>query len=450
MATLSPLFRRIGSMAGAFALLMTTFVSAVESENSWPQFRGPDGNGITAASYPVEWGQEENMAWSTEIPGGGWSSPVVSGGRIFVTSAVSPDDVRPKGWGDGVSSMRSFFQSKPPSKPLSFQVHCLNLESGDLLWSKQVVSRKPSFKIHPSNSYATESPIVDGNRVYAYFAAIGAVACLDSDGEIVWQKEVGEFPTSSDFGTGSSLAMLDDKLFIQCDNEKKSFVCALEAETGEELWRVNRTSRTSWSSPVIWKNNQRTELIVCGSGFVTSYEPSTGKELWTLAGMGGAFSASPTFDLERIYLGNSGRMSRGPLVAVSAGAAGDLDMDSTDGKGVAWVEDAAGPGMCSPVVVAGRIYVLSRGILSCHDAATGERVYRQRMQNASSVTASLWATNDKLFVLNESGATSVVKVGDEFELLGSNEIEGLFWATPSVAKDSLLLRGAAYLHCIRK
>ncbi len=450
MTTQLRLSTRLGWITGALTLLVGTVVMAADAENTWPQFRGPDGNGMTEEAYPAEWGDGQNMAWSTEIPGGGWSSPVVSGNRIFVTSAVSPDDIRPKGWGDGVSSMRSFFQSKPPTKPLSFQVHCLNLESGDLLWSKQVVSRKPSFKIHPSNSYATESPIVDRDRVYAYFAAIGSVACLDAQGEVVWQKEVGEFPTSSDFGTGSSLAMVDGKLFIQCDNEKESFVCALETETGKELWRVPRTSRTSWSSPVVWKNNQRTELIVCGSGFVTSYDPATGKELWSLPGMGGAFSASPTFDAERIYLGNSGRMSRGPLVAVKAGAEGELDMDSTDGNGVAWVEDAAGPGMCSPVVVAGRVYVLSRGILSCHNAATGERIYRQRMQNASSVTASLWATDDKVFVLNESGETSVVKVGDEFELLGSNEIEGLFWATPSVANESLLLRGAANLHCIRK
>ena len=416
----------------------------------WNQFRGPLGNGVAGGSFPESWSDTENIAWSTVIDGGGWSSPVTAGGKVFVTSAVSEEGARPKGFGEGVSSMRSFFQSKSPAKPFSFEVHCLDLKSGELLWKQPVAVETPPHKIHPSNSYATESPATDGERVYAYFAAIGEVGCLDLSGNLLWKKNVGAFRTSSDFGTGSSLAICEGKLFIQCDNEEKSFVCALDGESGDEVWRVTRDLKTSWSSPLIWKNRERTELVVCGAGSVVSYDPSTGKTLWVLKGTGGAFSASPACDEDRIFVGNSGRNSRGPLIAVHAGATGEMTLDSLGEKQVAWVQETSAPGMCSPVVVADKVFVLSRGILSCHDAKTGERIYRQRLKNASSVTASLWAAEGKVFALNESGDTSVFRAGDGFEMVTSNQTTGLFWSTPSVAGNSLLLRGAEKLHCIRE
>ena len=317
-----------------------------------------------------------------------------------------------------------------------------------MAWKKQVVLRKPPFKIHPSNSYATESPVTDGENFYVYFAAVGVVACLNTSGEQIWTRELGAFKTGNDFGTGSSLALHDDLVFVQCDNEEQSFVCALDTKSGEDIWRDERDSKTSWSSPVVWKNRLRNELVTCGSGTVTSYEPSTGKVLWRMTGAGGAFSASPTFDQERIYLGQSGRNSRGPLVAINAGASGDLTSDTIGENGLAWVEESAAPGMCSPVVVGGRVYVLSRGILSCHDAETGKRLYRERLNNASSVTSSLWASGDKVFTLNESGETSVINVGSEFDLAGSNAIDGLYWSTPIAIENALFLRTADKLHCI--
>lgn len=434
----------VGALIGVAALVPC--FDGIAEENS--QFRGVRGNGVSDQTFPGIWSQQKNIAWSAKIPGGGWSSPVSSGDRIFVTTAVSDDDTGPQGFGAGVQSMGAFYQSKAPDQPYSFEVHCLASADGSLLWKQSVVNRKPPFKIHPSNSYATESPVTDGRNVFVYFAAVGMVACLDIAGDQVWSRELGAFKTSNDFGTGSSLALHDGKLFVQCDNEEKSFVCALDVETGADVWRDDRDSRTSWSSPVVWQNQLRTELVVCGSGTVTSYDPASGQVLWRLSGTGGAYSASPTFDRQRIYLGQSGRTSRGPLVAISAGASGELTLDSGPDESMAWSSDSAAPGMCSPVVINGHVYVLSRGILSCHDATTGERLYRERLQNASSVTASLWAAGDQLFALNESGETSVVKSGAAFELVSSNSIEGLFWSTPSVTNSALLIRSADKLHCI--
>lgn len=413
------------------------------------QFRGPSGNGVFPELLPQTWNDDTNVLWSVDIPGGGWSSPVIAGDRVFLTTAIADGDTGPKGFGEGVQSMGSFARSKAPDQLYSFEVHCLNVSDGSSVWKKQIVSRKPPFKIHPSNSYATESPVTDGVRIYAYFAAVGVVTCLDMNGEQKWTRELGAFKTGNDFGTGSSLALLDGMVFVQCDNEQQSFVCALDTSTGEDIWREDRDSRTSWSSPVVWKNKVRSELVTCGSGTVTSYEPSTGKVLWRMNGAGGAFSASPTFDQDRIYLGQSSRNSRGPLVAINACASGDLTFDSIGECGLAWVEDSAAPGMCSPVVVDGRVYVLSRGILSCHDAATGKRLYRVRLKNASSVTASLWAAGNKVFALNESGETAVVDSGNEFRLAGSNSMDGLYWSTPSATASALLIRSADKLHCIR-
>lgn len=435
----------------ACASLQAGLSMAIEDSPSgqWAQFRGPNGSGVATEAHPTQWSASKNLAWTADIAGGGWSSPVVTGDYVFVTTAISTEFVRPKGFGEGVSSMRSFFGSKPPQKPISFEVHCFRLSDGTPLWKKQVASRKPAHKIHPSNSYATESPATDGQHIYAYFAAVGVVACLDLTGEVIWTRDLGAYPTSSDFGTGSSLALLDEHLFIQCDNERKSFLCALDTKSGDDVWRVDRKRGTSWSSPVIWKNRHRQELVACGAGKVTSYEPTTGKIIWELSGTGGAFSASPALDENRIYFGNSGRTSRGPLIAVNAGASGRLSLDSVSAEGVAWVVRTAAPGMCSPVAVSGRLYVLSRGILSCHDAETGERLYRSRIPDASSVTASLWSDGEYLYALNESGETSVIEIGNEFKLVGSNKMPGLYWSTPSVIGDALLIREASKIHCLR-
>ena len=444
---------------------LSLFLASIVASNGlaaeWPQFRGPLGSGaVHDSGHPTQWNsnqadgsadeQSANIAWSTEIPGGGWSSPVVVNDRVFITTAVSKESGKPKGFGDGVASMRSFSRAKAPEEPVSFEVHCLSLSGGELIWKKVISTQKPPYKIHPSNSYATESPAADAERVFAYFASIGVLACLDHDGNESWKREFGASPTANDLGTGSSLAIHRGRVFVQCDNQQESFLCAIDASSGEDLWRCVREGKTSWSSPIVWQNKQRAELVVCGAGDVTSYDPETGDELWKLTGTGGAFSASPTADEHRIYFGNSGRTSRGPLVAIEAGASGDLDWDSPGSpNGIAWSEPSSAPGMSSPVVADGRLYVLSRGIISCHDAESGKRLFRERLSNASRVASSLWAADGMVFVLDESGKTSVIEVADEFKLVSTNSIDDLFWSTPSIANRALLIRGANALYCVR-
>ena len=437
-------------MTRLLVLLVFLSVSSLVIAEEAPTFRGSGGAGVAKQALPTSWGENENIAWSIEVSGGAWSSPIVVGEKVFLTSAVSEEFKKPKGFGAGVQSMGSFYSSRPPQKPMSFDVICLELQGGKELWRTQVVAKTPKYKIHPSNSYATESPASDGNHVFVYFAGVGEVACLDMAGKVVWQRNLGAYKTGNDFGTGSSPTLHDGKLFVQCDNEQNSFVVALDAESGEEIWKQKREARTSWSSPVIWQNKVRTELIVCGSNGVVSYDPSSGKKNWHLRGTGGSFSATPASDQERIYFGQSGRTSRGPLVAVNTNASGDLDMDSAPEQGLAWTKRSAAPGMCSPVAVDGRVYVLSRGVLSCHESESGKELFKKRLNGASSATASLWASPTHVYALGESGDTNVIETGDDFKLASTNRLPGLYWSTPGVYGQTILIRDVDRLYCVQE
>ena len=432
----------------AASLVFSTTVDAADSA----QFRGPRGNSNwPVLEHPQEWNATTNIAWKTEIPGGGWSSPVIAGDRVFVTTAVGNGQLRPKSFAQGVASMRRFFRNARRSiGEISYEVHCLRLSNGEPIWKKQVIKATPPHRVHPSNTYATESPVAVGNRIFAYFATIGIVACLDHNGAELWRRDVGAYSTSSGFGTGSALAYEAGKLFLQCDNQEASFVLAIDAENGEVLWRADRSSRTCWSSPLVWKNHLRTELVICGSGDVIGYALDSGRVLWRLSGVGGSFSASPASDTKRIYVGNSGPGRSGPLLALNAGAEGTLSANSPKSeRGIAWLQQRSGPGLASPVSDGQMLYVTGRGILTAYEAATGKRVYRKRLQGTSNVAASPWIAGNQLFILGESGGTSVIRTGPDFELLRSNPVEGLFWSTPSIAGEQLLLRSSDFVYCIR-
>ena len=414
----------------------------------WPQFRGPAGNGhLGQLNHPSKWSMEQNVAWSQPIPGGGWASPIVVGERVFVTAAVDSNNTKPLGHTGGVRNMRG----KKPTEPFNFKLICLSLKDGSVQWETSLAREQPKYAIHPSNTYATESPASDGKHVFCYFAAIGKVAAVDLEGKVVWSVNVGAFPSGNGFGTGSSLAQRDGKLFLQCDNDRESFVVALDAATGKEVWKRKRSSRTSWSTPFIWEHGKRTDLVICGSGTVTGYEPSTGKTQWRLTNVRSAFTASPASDATRIFLGNSGPLSQGPLLAVGSEIEGEAGLDIVKlPKGVAWAHRRGGPGMASPVVSGGYLYVCSRGFLSCYHTKTGERVYKSRLPGAKSIAASSWADDKHIFLLDESGKTFVIKSGTEFKVVGENQLDDLFWSTPAVTKGTLLLRGADKLYCIRE
>jgi outer membrane protein assembly factor BamB len=262
------------------------------------------------------------------------------------------------------------------------------------------------------------------------------------------------------WGTGSSPVLAGDHLLIQCDNEERSFLVALNKKTGEEVWKKTRSERSSWSTPFVWKNKKRTEVVTAGSSRVRSYDPATGKVLWELSVGGGGgggergsrASATPVGDEELVYFGmGGGRSGPGPLFAVKAGAEGDISLKGGEksNAGVAWSEGRGGPSMSSPLLYQGHLYIIGRGGLTCYDAKTGKQHYSERLSGARGFTSSPWAYDGKVFCLDDNGTTFVVQAGKEFKELGKNSLGEMFWSSPAVAGGALFLRGVDHLYCIK-
>lgn len=469
---------RIVSIGLVLAIWMPILVVAEDA----PQFRAQSvpvqGD---ESKFPVEWSKDKNVGWKSSIPGYAWSCPIVWNDKVFVTTAVSNKAIKPKpgmggmGGGDGPPGGGrgpgggkrgpgnpggggrgpggpGGFGGKLPDAVYKWEVYCLDARDGKVIWKQTAAEKKPAIPIHSTNTYATETPVTDGERVYAFFGAAG-IHCFDMDGKKLWDKDLGNFKISAGFGPASSPALLNGKLFLQCDNEDKSFLVGLDARSGKELWKVDRADRTSWSSPFVWKNKVRNELVVLGSKKVRGYDPETGKVFWELVSESEGFKASPTGDSERVYFGNSGRMSPGTIYCVKAGANGDITPreGDTSSEGVVWSIPRTGPNMASPLVYRDHVYVLERGGLSCYDSKTGKPLYqKERLTGARSFTSSPWAYDGKVFLLDEDGQTFVVEAGDKFKLLGKNKIDDMFWSTPAIANGVVYLRGLDHLYAIKK
>ena len=361
---------------------------------------------------------------------------------MFVTSAVSEKGHKPKDFMKGImdpSSRPGTAGAKIPDSNFKFTLFCLDRKNGSILWQEAVADKKPAIPTHPSNTFATETACTDGERVYVRFGAIGSVAAFDFAGKKVWEKDLGAFPIANGFGTGSSPVLADGKLVIQCDNEEKSFAVALDAKTGDERWRVERKDKSSWATPLVRQTKERTQIVCCGSK-VTAYDAKDGSVVWTLSGIDSAFAPSATADDERVYFGNSSPFAAGALYAVKADAQGDITPKKGEATndGLAWLKAKSGPGMCSPVVAGGYLYVLKTELI-CLDAKTGDEKYRERLPKAKQTAASLWATADRVFVLDESGRTFVIEVGPTFKMDEPNKLDETFWATPAVAGGDLFL-----------
>lgn len=454
----------------------------------WPQFRGPNGSATTAETgLPTEWNTEKNIAWKAKIAGYGWSSPIVVGDKVFVTTAVSDKQQKPSGgFGGGPGGFGGpkgggggFGRNpKPPDVDYRWEVHCLSAADGKVLWNKTAKEGKPRIAKQASNTYATETPVTDGERVYAYFGMTG-VFCFDFGGNLVWQADIGAYPTAMGNGTGSSPALDGGRLFIQCDNEEKSFLVALDTKNGKELWRSPRSERTGYSTPLVWKNKERTEIVCIGGSGVRSYNPETGAELWRLSGSGGQSKATAVASPEMLYVGFGGGFGgfggfggpggggpggpgrgRGgpggggarPLFAVKPGATGDITLKAgaKSNDGVAWQLPQAGPSTASPLLYDGYLYVLEErgGLVSCYNAKTGEQAYKERLPGARGFTSSPWAYEGKIFCLDDAGTTHVIKAGPEFRVLAKNAIEEMCWSSPAVA-GGVFLRTVDHLYCIR-
>lgn len=430
------------------------------SATDWPQFRG-HGTGVAQnTSHPLKWDEQTNIAWKTDVDGVGWSQPIIRDGRVYLTTAVTKDQPKPRvgesGPGFSLFSSEGFSRSflgggSPPNAEYTWKLLCLDLKTGQMIWDRVVRKGRPTIPTHRSNSYASESPICDGQHIYVYVAMAG-LYCFDLTGKEVWMKPFEARSIQYGWGTGSSPMLFCTTIYVQCDNEDESFLVALNRSDGSERWRVKRDELSNWSTPYLWQHGNRREIITCGGNRIRSYENTTGRVLWELAADGRS-ATTAVGDHRRLYVGSVSRSmgASGTLFAIRAGAEGTLSVDDTSAEShIAWSVRRGAPEIASPLLYRDLLFTVSQsgGILNCFEAKTGTRLYRQRLPGAGGFTASPWAVADHVFFLDENGKTFVVAATPEFQLVETNPLEGMFWSSAAVGDNFLLLRSTQHLYGI--
>jgi outer membrane protein assembly factor BamB len=465
---------RLAFLACAVVLALPTVHG---QDLAWPQFRGPDSNPVgTHARLADRWSKTENVEWSQKIPGRGWSSPIVTGGKVFVTTATTDGKSKPPQVGTEYSneyvaelqkqglSMDQILErvtardiELPKEVMLHYFLYCLNLKSGNVEWKKEFHAGRPPGGRHRKNSFVSESPVTDGKFIYVYVANLGLWA-FDLKGKPAWATPLEANPIYLDFGTGSSPTLAGNLLVIVSDNEKQQYIAAFDKQTGKQIWRTDRdvggkgqpAQRSRWATPFVWRHALRTEIVAVGPGEVVSYDLG-GKELWRMSGMAATPIPMP-FAYDGLLYIDGGRGQ--PLFALRPGAAGDISLGKAESsnKYVVWWQARGGTYLPSPVAYEGAVYSLTEtGILSRFDARTGMLTYRTRIDPAAAAfTTSPWICNGKLFCLSEEGQTFVIGTGETFQLLHVNDLGEMAQASPALVGERLLIRTETRLYSIRR
>jgi outer membrane protein assembly factor BamB len=383
------------------------------SAEDWPQFRGPRGNGESAETgLPVSWSEKQNVRWKVPVPGNGWSSPVVEGGELWVTSAS-----------DNGRSLGAF---------------CFDTTTGELRRNVEVFRNLTGVEGHAKNSGASPTPVVEGDRVYVHFGAWGT-ACLRRDGTVLWRNQNLRFAQAH--GPASSPVLVGNVLILNADGHDTQFVAALDKNTGQLVWRKPRPSAMAYATPLVIQTPKGTQVVSPGAHRTVSYDPRTGAELWHV-GYGDGFSnvPRPVFGHGLVFLCTG---FYGPkLLAVRVDGSGDVT-----GSHIVWRYERGVPLISSPLLAGSELYMVSdNGILTCLDAKTGKEHWRQRL--TGSYSASPVYADGKVYLLSEEGETTVVAAATQFRKLASNRLDGRFLASMAVSSGALYLRSDTHLYRI--
>ncbi len=434
-------------------LAVCNFSLAAVAEEHVPQFlAGRLREPTSQASPPDHWSATENVVWKVDVPGLGWSSPIVWGNRVVVTTCVNTGTTTEPRKGLYLEDVDANKYPKDTDKH-EWKVYCFDLNTGHKLWDRVSHEGVPAKPHHLKNTLASESPTTDGQRIYAYFGNVG-MFCYDLDGKLLWSRLLPAAETNYGWGTSTSPVLYKDGLYIVNDNEEKSYLLVLNKVTGEEIMRIDRDEKTNYSTPFIWENEQRTELVTSGIGWARSYDLE-GRLLWKLKGKSVLAIPTPFAQFGYLFL-TSGHVVWGsnPLYAIKPGATGDISLGETEKTNdfIAWSHPKAGPYHPTPLIWGDTLYILyDRGLLASYDAKTGREIYaRKRIPNGKAFTSSPWAYDNKLFCLNEDGVTFVIKTGTDFGILHTNTLaeDDMGMATPIIVGDKLLIRTAPRIYCI--
>ena len=429
-------------MVGIGIILLSTTLEAQEgvAARFWGQWRGPDATGVSrTADPPIEWSETKNIRWKVEIPGRGTGSPVVWDDRIFVLTAV-PVGIDPEAAHEPRGGLRQRGVHR-------FVVMALNRSDGSIIWERTVREEEPHEATHAGNgTWASGSAVTDGEHVFAYFESRGIYA-LDLDGNLLWEKDLGDKAMRNQFGEGSTPALHDDRLVVVWDHiGGQSFVVVLDKLTGAEIWRVDRDEIDTWATPLVVEHEGSVQVIVAGMDRLRSYDLEDGAIVWESEGLTMNPIPSPV-SAEGMVIATSGFRGSDLKAIRLAGARGDI----TGTDAIAWTLGRDTPYVPSPLLYDGILYILksNSGILSTFDAATGEPHYqRQRLEGVPNVFASPVGAGGRVYLAGREGTTLVIRNARMYEVLATNTLDDGFDASPALVEDEIYLRGYRYLYSI--
>ncbi len=464
----------------AIVILVTLFWLSVGQPNQfgsqpaesgpghWPEWRGPFRNGMARGDAPTTWNDTKNIKWKTEIPGRGFSTPVIWGDKVFLTTAAqtgkapetAPTPARPPQPAGASSPVATTGAQTPePGRRRGgpgggaggliehkFLLICLDRKTGKVLWQKTARVATPHEGYHRTyGSFASNSPITDGKYLYVSFGSRG-IYCYDLNGKLIWEKDLGvQMRMRLQFGEGAAPALDNDRMFLTYDHEGGSFFVALDKRTGKELWRAERDEPSSWSTPLVIEHAGRRQVIVSATQKVRSYDVGTGKVIWECEGLGSNVIPAPVYLDGVVYVMSGHRDPK--LMAIKLGKEGDLS--GTDA--VLWSHTRGTSYTLSPVLHEGKLYVVTdSGQVSSFNVSTGEPYYHQvRLPKAYNFKASPVGANGKLYLASEEGDVIILKLGEKFEIVATNTLEDqMFIASPVIADGQLFLRSQNWLYCI--
>jgi len=433
-------------------LLTAAFAAApaLAAESSdWPGFRGADGSGIarTGPGPATDLDLDRHLLWKAKIEGRGHSSPVISGGRVFLTTAIVGDVI------PGAGPPEHTFGGEPFKHPEAvdgnrhhtMKVMALDADHGDLLWSHTAYAGRVYDDRHSASSYASPTPVTDGERVYAYFGSEGVYA-YTVDGEPVWERDIGDIKTVG-LGVGTSPVLHDGLLIILADEDSgdDSFIVALDALTGEEVWKHDRPVQASWATPVLVEHDGQKQLLTSGYEFVIAYDPADGNELWRATGLqNNAIHIPMTVDDLAVFTsGYPGKIA----FAIPLDSRGDL---TGSDKARAWTYRKGTGYVPSNLLYDGLLYLTNDGgVITCLDARTGQVVYEGgRLPIRGRYSASMVGGGGRILMVNTDGDAALFRAGREHEVLGSFSLGEPVWATPAIVGHRLYIRGSEHLFAL--
>lgn len=409
-------------LASAVTVVLISCPALPARAEDWTEFRGPTGQGIvTKGDLPTKWNKDTNIAWKQSIPGKGWSSPIVTAGRIYLTTAVQVKD----------------------SLDLSLEALCLDAATGAILWQKEVFRQdsKTSPAIHSKNSHASPTPLIRGEKLFVHFGHQGT-ACLNLKGDILWKNTSLHYAPVH--GNGGSPMLVDELLVFSCDGGDRRFVVALNAVDGTLRWKTDRTAETdrgfSFSTPLLIEVGGQKQIISPGSGGVAAYDPANGKEIWWVRYKGYSVIPRPVYGHGLVFVCTG--YDRPSLLAIRADGKGDV----TDTH-VVWKTNQAAPHAPSPLLFGTELYTVSdSGQACCRDARTGDVYWQERLGGAYSASPLL--AGDKVYFLSEQGNTTVVRAEKRFSLVAKNVLGERSLASPAAADGALFIRTEKHLYRI--